>query len=146
MCHQSVGLIAREIEKRGIPTLSMSSAYSITASVGAPRAVYLDYPLGHTAGKPNAPEEQRMIMQATLAAFEAIDTPGEIVELPFHWRDDDVWKDHVMRPRAHGPQARDDTLADDRVARVDTPQYQSDADRAAADPACASCVFLEPRP
>jgi hypothetical protein len=106
----------------------------------------LDYPLGHTAGKPNNPEEQKTIMRATLAAFEAIDTPGEIVELPLQWRDDDAWKDHVMRPHARGPQERDDAHADDRVARSATPQYQSDADRAAADPACASCVFLEQRP
>ena len=51
-----MGLIARAIEAEGIPTLSVTSARDITRAVWPPRAAYLDYPLGHTSGRPHEPE------------------------------------------------------------------------------------------
>ena len=39
------------VEAAGISTVSMSNARSITAAANPPRAVYLDYPLGQTAGR-----------------------------------------------------------------------------------------------
>ena len=138
-----MGLIAREIEQRGIPTLSMSSARSITAAVNPPRAVYLDYPLGRTAGKPNDPNNQMQIMQATLQAFANIQTPGQIVDLDQQWRTDDEWKERVMRPDPNKDKTADANHNDDRMARFDTPQYQTQQDAELADPACPTCVFLE---
>ena len=137
-----MGLIAREIERRGIPTLSLSSALSITRAVNPPRAAYLDFPLGHTAGKPHDADGNREILRAALQGFDSLRRPGEIVHLPFAWAADDAWKDDVMRPSARG-----EGHADRRVERFDTPQYQCDDDRARAEAAgeCASCVFLEPR-
>jgi hypothetical protein len=85
VCHQSVGLIAREVEAAGIPTLCMTSAYDITQAVNPPRAVFLNYPLGHQTGKPDDPENQRAIVGAALNAFETISKPGTIVELPYVW-------------------------------------------------------------
>ena len=120
----------------------MSSALSITQAVNPPRAVYLDYPLGRTAGKPGDPENQRNVMRDTLAAFAAIDTPGDIVQLEYEWTADDSWKDRVMRPDPDKPKGSSEH-ADDRVARHDTPQYQTSSDAEAADANCPTCVFLE---
>ncbi len=132
----------------------MSSARSITESANPPRAVYLDYPLGHTSGKPDDRNNQLDIMRATLAAFETIDSPGTIVDLLFEWTPDDSWKDRVMRPspkkepgegQKAGPKqagAKEDSHSDDRVARFDTPQYQTEDDASSADPNCPTCVFL----
>ena len=119
----------------------MSSGYSITRSVNPPRAVYLDYPLGHTAGKPHDPDLQRGIMLDTLRAFESIDQPGTIETLNYAWADNDDWKDSVMRPSTGG------TQGDGRVERFDTPQYQTRGDEAAAEEAlaqggCPTCVWL----
>ena len=135
-----MGLVAREIEARGIPTLSMSSALSITQAVNPPRAVYLDYPLGHTSGKPLDEDNQLAVMRATLEAFAQLDTPGQAQHLPFEWAADHSWKDRVMRPTES--QGGDKTNHDDRVARFDTPQYQDPRDADQADPQCPSCVFL----
>ena len=120
----------------------MSSAYSITAAVKPPRAVYLDFPLGHTAGKPHDVPLQRRVLRDTLDALVDIDTPGTIRRLPYRWADDDTWKDAVMRPE---PGASSE---DDRVERHPDPQYQCEEDRIAAQAAferegCPSCVFLE---
>lgn len=126
-----MGLIARQVEADGIPTVSMSSALSITRSVNPPRAVFLDYPLGHTAGKPLDAGLQREIMAASLAAFEELDRPAAVKMLPFRWSDDDEWKQEVMRG------------GDARTERSAEPVFQSKADRRLARDrgACPDCVF-----
>ncbi|MCR9258451.1 MAG: hypothetical protein NXH95_01920 [Pseudomonadaceae bacterium] len=121
----------------------MSSARSITAAVNPPRAVYLDYPLGHTTGKPSDPSNQLAIMRDTLAAFEQIDEPGTIIDLDYHWQADDGWKDSVMRPQPGSGDNSTPEHNDTRTERYDTPQYQSEDDAAAADPHCPSCIFLK---
>ena len=99
MCHQSVGLIAREVEAAGIPTLCMTSAYDITQAVNPPRAVFLNYPLGHQTGKPDDSANQRAIVLAALNAFEAISKPGTIVELPYVWDPNDRrWEETDYTP------------------------------------------------
>ena len=118
----------------------MSSAWSITSAVNPPRAVYLDFPLGHTAGKPHDYALQRRILREALEALATIDTPGTIRRLPYRWSEDDTWKDGVRRPHAG------ESIADDRVKRLPDPQYQDDEDRIAAEAAleqggCPGCVF-----
>ena len=119
----------------------MSSAYSITAAVRPPRAVYLDFPLGHTAGKAHDPVLQRRVLRDTLDALADIDTPGTIRRLPYRWAEDDVWKDSVRHP-GHGGSG-----GDDRTERHPDPQYQCEEDRMAAQAAiggggCPGCVFI----
>ena len=114
----------------------MSSALSITRAVNPPRAAFLDYPLGHTTGKPGDRAVQRAILREALSAFEWLDTPGSILELPFAWSDDDAWKDKVMRDGGSTGSR------DERVARLDTPQYQNAHDRELAEHGpCPGCVW-----
>ena len=73
------------VEEAGIPTLCMTSALDITQSVKAPRAVFVNFPLGHQTGKPNDRALQRSIVLDAMRAFETIDTPGQILQLPYVW-------------------------------------------------------------
>jgi len=82
-----VGLIARAIEEAGISTVSMSSAYDLTALVKPPRTFFVNYPLGHTTGKPFDRENQMAILKSALDTAKDIAEPGAIVELPFIWED-----------------------------------------------------------
>lgn len=125
-----------------MPTLSMSSAWSITHSVNPPRAAYLDFPLGHTTGKAQDRDGQRQILRSAFEVFESLETPGKIETLPYRWSEDDAWKDKVMRP---DPSASGGGHEDDRVERYDTPQYQCDLDEQLAESGgeCTTCVFLE---
>ncbi len=127
-----MGLVARHVEAAGIPTLCMTSALDITKSVNPPRAAFLDYPLGHTTGKPNEPELQRRILSEALSAFVSLETPGSVRKLPFRWSEDEGWKEKAF---AQG---------DERTPRVATPQYQCEEDRRLAEgggsPSCAVCV------
>ncbi len=77
------------VEAAGIPTLSMTSALDITRAVNPPRAVFLNFPLGHQTGKPNQPDLQRQIVRDAMRAFETITKPGTIVELPYVWDPND---------------------------------------------------------
>jgi hypothetical protein len=125
----------------------MTSALSITRAVNPPRAAFLDFPLGHTTGKPHDPELQRAILRIALACFESIDEPGGVVTLPFAWSNDDSWKDMAMRART-GTQPGEERVLDERSERRDTPQYQCERDRELAERAqreggCPTCVWLE---
>ena len=124
-----MGLIARQLEAAGIPTVSLTSARDITAAANPPRAVFVDYPLGHTSGRVDDHALNRQIVTAALDAL-ALSEPGVIVDLPHAWADTDDWKDGVMQVRTST--SGETSTEDDRVARHDTTQYQSDADAEAA--------------
>jgi len=94
----------------------MTSSWVITASANPPRAAYLDYPLGHTAGRPNELEEQIEIATAALGLIESATEPGQIMPLPHRWPTE--WK----------TKARE--LSDKRTERHDTPQYERPTDAA----------------
>jgi hypothetical protein len=71
----------------------MTSALDITRAVNPPRAVFLNFPLGHQTGKPDHPELQRQIVRDSMRAFNTIDRPGTIVELPYVWDPNDrTWE------------------------------------------------------
>ena len=86
-----MGLIARHLEDLGITTVTLSSARSITQSVNPPRAVYLDYPLGQTAGREGDLAEQKYVMQQALLAVQEMTEPGSIKDLALRWAEDDSW-------------------------------------------------------
>ena len=107
----------------------MTSALDITRAVKPPRAVFLNFPLGHQAGKPNDPELQRRIVGDAMRAFETIDKPGTIVELPYVWDpNDSSWEqfDYTkewsknMPPRP--PRDEADGMEADRRSRFSKPQ------------------------
>ena len=147
MCHQSVGLISRVLEAAGIPTVTLTSAWSITAAVNPPRAAFVDHPLGHTSGKPFDREGQRRIVRGALAVLADARAPGTIVDLGERWGSDE-WRRHPLSGGGAGRGAVGGG-ADSRTARFDTPQYQDEADgRAAAarlgeDVACAACAVFD---
>ncbi len=99
----------------------MTSALDITQAVNPPRAAFLDYPLGHTTGKPHEPALQREILMRALQGLTTMTVPGSVLQLPFQWSEADAWKETAQR----GP--------DDRLPRYDTPQYQNEDDRRRAE-------------
>ena len=72
----------------------MTSALDITQAVNPPRAVFLNFPLGHQTGKPHQPELQRRIVRDALEAFQTITVPGTIVRLADIWDPNDrTWEE-----------------------------------------------------
>ena len=127
-----MGLIARHIEAAGIPTLCMGSALDIIKAGNPPRAAFLDYPLGHTTGKPHQPELQREILIQAFEGFTSMTVPGSVKVLPFRWSEEDEWKRTAMMN------------GDSRTPRSDTPQYQTEEDRRRAEEnKTAACLVCE---
>jgi len=96
----------------------MASALDVVRAVNPPRAAFLDFPLGHTTGKPHEPELQRKIMIQAFNSCNKMTEPGSISTLDFSWSGSDEWKQNIVL---------------DRAPRLDTPQYQTDDDRVRAE-------------
>tara|TARA_B110000438_G_scaffold30674_1_gene30118 strand:- start:25 stop:453 length:429 start_codon:yes stop_codon:yes gene_type:complete len=126
-----VGLIAHQLEIAGISTTSVTSARDITRAAKTPRAVFSDFPLGHTTGKVEDPNVSYLIVSEAMSLVER-ETEEHIVDLPHKWETTDVWKDFVFP--AGGPlKTQPGEVVDDRLERWGEPQYQTeeDADKAA---------------
>ena len=94
-----MSLIARGLEARGLPTVSMSTLYEVTAAYKPPRPVFLDFPIGCPGGRPHQADQQREIARAMLAEAPSFEAEPEwrIHELPFQWSRDGSreWEDQV---------------------------------------------------
>ena len=75
----------RELEAAGFTTICLTPVPDLTASVSVPRIAAIEYPLGRTLGQPGDAAGQMAVLEATLQALESIQTPGEVVHLPFEW-------------------------------------------------------------
>ncbi|MBI2943577.1 MAG: hypothetical protein HYY25_05205 [Candidatus Wallbacteria bacterium] len=81
-----MGLIQREIEQRGIPTISVTINRTLTEAVRPPRALFLRWPFGHPFGDPGAREQQMTVLKEALRALLTMTQPGTLVDLPYKWR------------------------------------------------------------
>jgi len=121
VCHQTVCLVARHLEAHGIPTLVLGSALDIFAAGRPPRGLFVDYPLGHSSGKPFDAADQLRIVRAAVQGFERLQGPGEILQLPADWGSDD-WRLQAGATKGE----------DTRQPRDESPQFERPGDRAAA--------------
>jgi D-proline reductase (dithiol) PrdB len=76
LCHQTLGILARTIEKMNIPTIMLSVDKNLTDSVRPPRTAYYAGEFGSVAGKPNWKEFQLRILDESLRWIETFDQPG----------------------------------------------------------------------
>jgi hypothetical protein len=70
MCNQTVGLIAAEIERQGIPTVAIQLLRSVAEAVKPPRALWVPFAHGYPLHKPGEPELQKAVMRAALKMAE----------------------------------------------------------------------------
>ena len=81
LCHRTVGLLAEEIEAKGVPTVALSMEEGLVA----PRVARVRFPYNFPVGEPHDPERHSEVVRAALALFEELQEPGER-ELPYKWR------------------------------------------------------------
>jgi hypothetical protein len=82
-----VGLIQREVEMRGIPTVSITVARDVTELLKLPRAVFVPWPMGHHFGVPFHRELQRRVLMEAFRALETASESGTIHDLIIKWAD-----------------------------------------------------------
>jgi D-proline reductase (dithiol) PrdB len=99
-CHVAAGVLARAIERRGMPTTSLTTLHKQARSVKPPRATFLDFPLGCPGGRPGVPDQQRAIIQAAVetGARTSEAAAWGVSRLPFTWDADGNrgWEDLVV--------------------------------------------------
>jgi D-proline reductase (dithiol) PrdB len=92
VCHQTVSLAARHLEKNGIATVVMGCAKDIVEYCGVPRFLFSDFPLGNAAGRPHDPASQSFTLELALRVLEAAPAPRTTVQSPLRWSEDPSWK------------------------------------------------------
>jgi len=76
LCHQTLGIIARTIEERGIPTMLISVDRTVTDKIRPPRTAYYDGKLGEVVGEPNWKQYQLRVLDESLRWIETLDQPA----------------------------------------------------------------------
>ena len=78
MCNQTVGLVAAEIERQGIPSVAIQLLRSVAEKVRPPRALWVPFPHGYPLEAPDQPERQRAVLRAALD-LAAAPGPGPLL-------------------------------------------------------------------
>ena len=80
-----MGLVARVLEARGIPTVLVSTGRDLTEQVLPPRSVFVNFPMGNPFGRPGDAAMQRRILRDALRLAETATEGGTLVDLPYAW-------------------------------------------------------------
>ena len=82
MCNQAVGLVAAELERRGIASVAIQLLREVALRVRPPRALFVPFPHGYPLGSPEDPARQHAVLDAALRLLEREDlTPPALVDL-----------------------------------------------------------------
>ena len=88
MCNQTVSLVAAELERQGISTVTLALLRKVVEEVRPPRALFVPFPFGYALGKPNEPQLQHRVLAAAFALLQQpsgpvlADFPEEEVPTP----------------------------------------------------------------
>ena len=108
-----MSLVAREIEASGIPTVICGAAKDIVETVGVPRFVFSDVPLGNSMGLPGDTESQALVLEYSLRLLESAFGPRSTVQTPVRWPGDGhSWKRDIMNLNSLTQEAIDKARAD----------------------------------
>ena len=79
MCNQTVGLMAAELEQRGLSTVCLQLLQFVAEKVRPPRSLWVPYPHGYTLGRAGDQALQLRVMSAALKLLEIDDLEaGEV--------------------------------------------------------------------
>jgi glycine/betaine/sarcosine/D-proline reductase family selenoprotein B len=92
VCHQTISLVARELEANGISTVVMGCAKDIVEHATVPRFLFSDFPLGNSAGKPHDKASQALTLELALRLLESAVGPQTTMQSPLRWAKDATWK------------------------------------------------------
>ncbi|HLZ23042.1 MAG TPA: hypothetical protein VKQ30_13055 [Ktedonobacterales bacterium] len=75
-----MGLVARELESRGIPTVSLSALRKPTLLVRPPRALFTRNPNSQIVGAPNDRDAQLTVLRSALRLLAEATEPGMLTD------------------------------------------------------------------
>lgn len=78
-------MLARTFEEAGLSTILVTPMPYWAEKIGTPRTLAVAFPFGHTLGRPDDKEQQRVVISEALAVLESAETPGSIVHSEETW-------------------------------------------------------------
>ena len=87
-----MSLVARYLERNGIPTVIMGAAKDIVEWAGVPRFLFSDFPLGNSAGRPFDTASQAETLELALQLLERAPAARTTMQSPLRWSADAAWK------------------------------------------------------
>ena len=70
MCHQTVGLIAAELERQGIATVAIQLLREVAERVRPPRALFVPFRHGYPLDTPENPKRQHAVLEVAIQLLE----------------------------------------------------------------------------
>ncbi len=81
MCNQAVGLVAAELERKGISTVAIQLLREVAKRVQPPRALFVPFRHGYPLDAPGEQARQHAVIEAALRLLEARgSTPPVLVD------------------------------------------------------------------
>ena len=78
-------VLARWIEKAGIPTVIVTMMPAVAEERRAPRIVGVEFPFGHAFGMPHDRAMQRRVLELALRVLAGAGAPGTRVDFDGEW-------------------------------------------------------------
>lgn len=86
LCVQTVCVMARELEARGFPTITLSLLHELSEMVGAPRMLNVKFPFGAPCGDPGNEALHCAVLTEALEILVNAGEPGETRSSKYSWR------------------------------------------------------------
>jgi hypothetical protein len=80
-----VPVLARLIERAGIPTVFVTMMPDIADRLLTPRTVGVEFPFGHPFGMPRDRKLQRRVLETALTLLAGSAAPGTRVDIDIEW-------------------------------------------------------------
>ncbi len=103
VCHQTMALMARQLEAAGIATVILGAAKDIVEHVGVPRLLFSDLPLGHSAGLPHDSAAQDLTLELGLRLLESAPAARCTLQSPLRWPGGEAWRGAYLNPAPLSP-------------------------------------------
>jgi hypothetical protein len=119
ICHQSMSLVARQLESNGIATVVLGAAKDIVERCGVPRLLFSDFPLGNAAARPWDPASQDSTLELALRVLESAPGPRTTVQNPLRWNGPADWRlDYLNIERLSTEEIAQRRAANDQIKAV----------------------------
>jgi len=80
-----VPVLARLIERAGIPTVIVTMMPQSAEELVAPRIVGVEFPIGHPFGMPDDRRMQRTVLDTAVTVLAGATAPGTRVDVDIEW-------------------------------------------------------------
>ena len=96
-------MLARTLESFGLATVLVTGMPYWAERIGVPRTLAVEYPFGHTLGRPHDRAGQLRVVRQALTVLESAAAPGTIVHSPEQWDEETEAATAAWQPPAPSP-------------------------------------------